>query len=110
MSSASQEMSGLSRDPFDFLDAPPRDWLPALDSDQSYNEDDFEVSDPLMDAELSDEAPEVLCALKATSVAEVVPAEIATDAESNQGMSKDVLNVERKDNLGLILVAKSCMK
>lgn len=57
-----------AEDPFDFTDAPPGDWLPALESSHSYNEDDnYEVSDPLMDAELSDEAPGALCALMATS-------------------------------------------
>ena len=104
-------MSGVSTDPFEFLNGPTGDWLPALNSEHSYNEDDdFEVSDPLMNAELSEEAPEVLCALMATSAEEVVQAELATDAESVPGMSKDMLKVARKGELELEFVCKKVAK
>ena len=91
MSSTSKTVSAVSRDPFDFLDAPAGDWLQAMESEHSYHEsDNFEVSDPLMSAELMDESPEALCALMATSVEEVGPAELEKPEESNPGMSKDI--------------------
>ena len=103
-------MSGVSRDPFEFLNGPTGDWLPPLNSEQSYNEDDFEVSDPLMSVDLSRETPEVLCALMATSAEGVVHAELVTDAESVPGMSEDMLRVARKGELELEFVCKELQK
>ena len=97
MSSMSKTMSGVSRDPFAFADASPGDWLPALESEHSYHEsDNFEVSDPLLEAELMDESPAALCALMATSVEEVGPAELTIPEEINPGMSKGMIIVDEK--------------
>ena len=95
MSSTSRTVLAVSRDPFEFLEAPAGDWLNEIESEHSYHEsDNFEVSDPLMSVELMDESPEALCALMATSVAEDVPTGLQEPEESNPGMSTDINKVD----------------
>jgi hypothetical protein len=107
MSSNSEALSTASRDPFDFTDAPPGDWLPALESEYSYHESDvYEHSDPLMEVEILDETPAALCALMATSAAEEEPTQNVEIPELNPGMSKDVFKLDKKPEIDIGVCCK----
>ena len=107
MSSTTATASAVSRDPFDFTNAPAKDWLPAIKSEHSYHESlDYEISDPLLQAELADESQSALCALMATSVAGEGTTEAVSPLQINTGTSKDTFIFEKGNKLEIAACCK----